>query len=250
MVVLAGTLLLAPVCYAADPELDRPILQAKQVLKEIMASPDQNIPEELLARCKAIVIYPNLITGGFILGGRYGKGVVLRRDKATGKWGSVAFSTITGTSVGFQAGIQATDLILVIMNNKGIESLLKNKFTLGVTGAVSVGPVGRTAEMATDISLRAGILAYSRSRGLFGGVALGVAVVTPDNKANAEYYGRPVTPREILFGEGVAIQASSRELVAALTEYSQRWDKRIHSMAPSPAVVRKKKSSKPSTNFR
>ena len=215
----------APV-LAYDPGLDRPITQAKQVLNEIMASPDQSIPEELLAKCRALVIYPSLIKGGFIFGGRYGKGVVLKHDKKTGAWGPVAYSTIAGVSFGFQIGIQATDLVLVIMNNKGLEGLLSSKLTLGADAALSVGPVGRTTEIATDLSLRAGILAYSRSRGLFGGLALNGAIVVPDNGSNSAYYGKAVTSKEILLNNGVEIQPSSKELIESLNDYSERWQKR------------------------
>ena len=212
---------------ASGPELDGRILEAKHVMAEIMAAPDQSIPEELLAKCKAIAIYPSVLKAGFIFGGRFGKGVVLKKDEHTGKWGPVAFSTIGGGSWGLQIGGSATDLILVIMNERGLSGLLSNNFTLGGDAAVAAGPVGRNSEAATDLSLRAGIISYSRSRGLFAGMALDGAVMTQDNNSNTAYYGKSVTSRDILLGNTIQIQKSSEELVRALDEYSGHWAKRI-----------------------
>lgn len=191
-----------------------------------MASPDQTIPEEMLAKCKAIAIYPNVLKGGFIFAGRFGRGVVLRKDEKTGKWGPVAFSTIGGASWGFQIGGSATDLILVIMNERGLNGLLSSQCTLGGDASAAAGPVGRNAEMATDLTLRAGVLSYSRSRGLFGGIALDGAVLTQDNNSNTLYYGKPMTSRDILMNHAVKIQPSSKVLVNALNDYSSRWGKR------------------------
>src|SRR3989338_5506970 len=140
-------------------------------MNEIMMAPDQSIPEELLAKCKAIAIYPSVLKGSFIFGARFGRGVVLKRDEQTGKWGPVAFSTIGGGSWGLQIGGQATDLILVIMNERGMTGLLSNNFTLGADASVAAGPVGRQTEAGTDLTLSSGILAYSRNRGLFAGVS-------------------------------------------------------------------------------
>ena len=212
--------------YANAPELDARLQESALVLREIMASPDQSIPEELLAKCQAIAIYPNVLKGGFIFGARYGKGVVVARD-SSGKWGPAAFSTIGGGSWGLQIGGQMTDLIFVVMNERGVQGLLNSKFTMGADASVAAGPVGRNSQAATDLSLRAGILSYSRSRGLFGGLALDGSVVTQDNNSNALYYGKLVTSTEILKTNAVTIQPSSKELVDELTEYSLRWAKRI-----------------------
>ncbi len=218
--------LFSQAAYAADPELDRRILEAKRVLDEIMLSPDQSIPEELLAKCKAIAVYPTVLKGGFIIGARYGRGVVLRRDAATGQWGAPAFSTIGGGSWGLQIGAQATDLVLVILNDSGLEGLLASSFTLGGDASIAVGPVGRSSEAATDLSLKAGILSYSRSQGLFGGVTLEGAIVTQDNASNQAYYGSAMTSRDILMGNTIVPQESTKPLVDALNEYSSRWSKR------------------------
>lgn len=212
----------------SKPVLDQRIHTAKLVLDEIMSTPDQNIPEELLAKCKAIAIYPSVIKGGFVFGARFGKGVVLAKD-ADGKWGPVAFSTIGGGSWGLQIGAQATDLILVIMNERGMNGILSNSFTMGAGGSIAVGPVGRSTEASTDLSLTAGILSYSRNRGVFGGVVLDGSVVTQDNNSNAEYYGSKVNSKDILLKNAVRIQSSSAELVKALDQYSQKWSRRIKS---------------------
>ena len=225
VLVFVSMLLGTGLSYASSAELDGRINEAKQVLSEIMVSPDQSIPEELLAKCQAIAIYPNVIKGGFIFGARFGKGVVLAKD-AQGKWSPVAFSTIGGGSWGLQIGGQMTDLIFVVMNERGVQGLLNSKFTLGADASVAAGPVGRNSQAATDLSLRAGILSYSRSRGLFGGIALDGSVVTQDNNSNTLYYNKSVTSTDILKGKAVKIEPSSKELVAALTEYSQLWGKR------------------------
>lgn len=211
--------------HAGSPELDGRIWEAKQVMDEIMVSPDQSIPEELLAKCKGIAIYPNVLKGGFIFGARWGRGVVLKKDES-GKFGPVAFSTIGGGSWGLQIGGSATDLILVIMNERGMQGLLNSKVTLGADAAVAAGPVGRKTEAATDLTLRAGILSYSRSRGLFAGMALEGAVVTQDNNSNGIYYGRPITSTDILIGNQVKVEPTSRELVQTLDHYATLWSKR------------------------
>jgi lipid-binding SYLF domain-containing protein len=211
---------------AADARLDARVYEAKQVLDEIMMSPDQSIPEELLAKCRAIAIYPNVLKGGFIFGARFGRGVVLTRDEKTGQWGPVAFSTIGGGSWGLQIGGQMTDLVFVVMNDRGMRGLLESNFTLGADASVAAGPVGRYSSASTDLTLRAGILSYSRSRGLFGGIALDGAVVTQDNNSNQLYYNQPVTSKEILLSNSVTVQPSSKELVDALNQYSLRWASR------------------------
>jgi len=209
---------------AGQADLERLLSRSEEVLNEIMATPDESIPEELLARCRAIAIYPSLIKGGFIAGALYGDGVVLRRDKGTGNWGPVSFSKIRGLSAGLQIGIQATDLVLVVLNNRGLESLLSSRITLGADFAISVGPVGRTTLIGTDLPLKAGILSYSKSRGLFGGAALDGVLVMPDTAGNRLYYGKDISAKEILLGNNVVeIQPSSRRLIETLTRHSNSY---------------------------
>lgn len=213
--------------WAASSELDQRINEARLVMQEIMAAPDQSIPEEMLAKCKAIAIYPNVLKGGFIFGAKFGKGVVLKKDEKTGQWGPAAFSTIGGGSWGLQIGGEMADIVLVIMNERGINALLSTNVKLGAEAGAAAGPVGRDSSGGTDLTLRAGILSYSRSRGLFGGVAVEGAVLTQDNNSNTEYYGKAVTSRDILLGGAVSAGSSSKELMDNLNEYSTRWNKRI-----------------------
>lgn len=226
MAVSVGFIFMTSSVHADSLDQDRVIGDSKQVIKEIMSIPDQSIPEELLAKCKAIAIYPTVLNGGFLIGGRYGKGVVIKRDKKTGEWGPASFSTILGLSAGLQAGIQATDLVLIILNNKGLESLLTSKITLGADFAVAVGPVGRTSELSTDFFLRSMILSYSKSHGLFAGAALNGAVIFPDNGANNSYYGKKVTAEDVLLNGSVPVKPSTKDLNDLLDQYALQWEKR------------------------
>ena len=227
--LIAASFSVVPAAYADSPrpDLDDRIWNAAQVLNEIMLSPDQSIPEEFLAKCKAIAIYPDVLKGGFVVGANFGQGVVVKKDEATGQWGPVAFSSIGGGSLGLQIGGSATDLILVIMNERGMKSLLENNFTLGGDAEVAVGPVGRDSQVATDLFLKAGIISYSRTRGLFAGVSLDGAVLTQDNNSNSAYYTKSVTSRDILLGHAVTVQPTLQELINKLTEYSARWSARL-----------------------
>jgi len=165
---------------------------ADQVLHEIMEIPARRIPEHLLADAQGLVIIPNVIKIGFVGGIRRGRGVVLVRD-SEGAWGIPQFVTLTGGSVGWQAGVQATDVVLVFRTRKSVEDLLKGKFTLGASASVAAGPVGRSAEAATDARMQAEILSYSRSRGVFAGVAIDGSAIEIDETAHQVFYGRPTS---------------------------------------------------------
>ncbi|MEI8345401.1 MAG: lipid-binding SYLF domain-containing protein [Candidatus Omnitrophota bacterium] len=212
------------------PELDLRLQKASDVLEQMMGSPDQSIPEELLGKCKAVAIYPNVIKGAFIFGARGGTGVIVKRDSATGRWGPVAFSVIGGGNWGLQIGGQSTDLILVVMNDRGLESLTSNSVTLGGDASVAAGPAGRDAAAATDLLLRASILTYSRTWGLFAGLSLDGSIILRDDRSNTTYYGRSVAVSDILDARGVAIAPSSSRLTQLLNEYSQRWSKNPRAM--------------------
>jgi lipid-binding SYLF domain-containing protein len=205
-------------------------------MRQIMESPDQSIPEELLAKCKAIAIYPSVIKGAFIFGGKWGQGVVLKRDDQTGQWGPVAFSTIGGANVGLQIGGQSQDLILVIMNERGLNGIMSNHCTLGADASVAAGPVGRYSSTNTDLYLSASVISYSRTWGAFAGAALDGSILTADNNSNSAYYGRPITSKEILFSHTVTVQASSQDLVNNLNEYSARWDKNPRAINHDSAI--------------
>jgi lipid-binding SYLF domain-containing protein len=166
------------------------VVESEQVLNELMAIPARQIPRQLLAEAQGIAIIPNVIKIGFIGGARRGHGVVLVRD-GEGEWSLPQFVTLTGGSVGFQAGIQGTDVVLVFTTRKGVEGLMQGKFTIGVDASASAGPVGRDAAVGTDATLRSEIYSYSRSRGLFLGVALDGSALEIDHEAHAAYYGAP-----------------------------------------------------------
>ncbi len=164
-----------------------------------------------------------MVKVGFILGGRFGKGVVLRRGTSGVGWSEPVFLTLTGGSVGFQIGAQATDVILVFKNRRGLDSLVNGKFTLGADAAVAAGPVGRNAAAATDVQLKSEILSYSRSRGLFAGVALDGSVLEIDQSANASYYGKEaITAGEIFEGGAPRHPDEAARLRATLSRYSGR----------------------------
>ncbi len=183
---------------AGDRE-DRRAADASIVLDEIMQAPDQAIPSRLLRDAQAIAVIPAVVKASFILGGRAGKGLVSVRT-ADGTWSNPSFVKLTGGSVGFQAGVQSTDVVLVFRSRGGIDSIVNGKFTLGADASVAAGPVGRTAQASTDGQLKAEIYSYSRARGLFAGVALEGAVIAIDHRANQSVYGRNTTPRAIFEG--------------------------------------------------
>ena len=213
--------LFSSIVYAEDAKLDMRIDECRELVDEIMQMPEESIPRDLLADAKGIAIFPSVIKGGFILGARYGKGVLLHRDKKTGKWSAPSFYTLAGGSWGLQIGGQVIDLILVITNERGMKSLLQNKFTMGADAAVAAGPVGRNTEAATDLHLKANILSYSRSKGLFAGVTLKGAVVSPDNKANELYYGKMVSAEEILIEGDVKPSREAKKLINTIRKYSR-----------------------------
>jgi SH3 domain-containing YSC84-like protein 1 len=168
------------------------------VLEEIQNSPDQNIPAGLIAKAKAIIVFPTMLKAGFFVGARYGKGFASVRSKESGEWGAPAFLYTAGGSFGFQFGAEAVDLILLVMSQRGLEGLLSEKFTLGGDIALAAGPVGRHAEAAVDVFMQGEIYSYSRSKGIFGGVSLKGTIITSDIDANQAYYGKPLTAENIL----------------------------------------------------
>src|SRR5215468_2277443 len=171
---------------------------AATVLNEIMAAPDKGIPEEILGSAKCIAVVPSLLKGGFIFGGAHGKGVATCRT-ADG-WSAPAPFTMTGGSFGLQIGVQGVDLVMVIMNDKGMQALLSSKFKLGADASAAAGPVGRHAEASTDWKFRAEVLTYSRARGLFAGVTVNGSSIRQDESATRELYGRMVPFKSILTG--------------------------------------------------
>ena len=179
---------------------------AATVLDEIQAAPDQRIPEEVLASAECVAVVPSLLNGGFVVGGRYGKGVASCRTEKG--WSAPAFFVIGGGSFGLQIGGQATDLIMLIMNKNGMDHLLSSQFKLGADASAAAGPVGRHAAADTDWKMRAEVLTYSRSRGLFAGLELTGAVIKQDKESTREFYGRVVPFKTSLKGDVEAPQAA------------------------------------------
>jgi lipid-binding SYLF domain-containing protein len=198
-VMLAVALLLttAPSAQEASSDEARRVRDATSVFSEVMAAPDSSIPEKILGESEGIAIFPSLVKGGFIVGGMRGRGVLSVRT-ADG-WSPPAFFTLTGGSIGLQIGGQAVDLILVIYDRRGLEQLVQNQFKLGADASVAAGPVGRDAQAATDLRLRAQILSYSRTRGLFAGVTINGSTVRADRDANERFYGKRLESKQILF---------------------------------------------------
>src|ERR1700687_2687975 len=172
---------------------------AADVLDEIQGAPDKGIPQDVLGSAECVAVVPSLLKGGFIVGGRFGQGIASCRTPKG--WSAPAFFTVKGGSVGFQIGGQAVDLVMLIMNNDGMQHLLSRQFSLGADASVAAGPVGRHAEGNTDWKMRAQVLTYSRARGIFAGVSLNGAVVKQDKDATREFYGHMVTFKAALTGE-------------------------------------------------
>jgi len=200
------------------------------VLNDLASAPDKGIPQDLLSKADCILIFPSVDKGAFIVGGKSGNGVASCRQP-DGKMGSLAFYTVGGASIGFQIGGQTADLVMLVMNQKGIDYLLADKFTFGAEGTATAGPVGRTATAATDAQMHAQLLTWSRSQGLFLGAALDGSVVKPDVDANARLYGRATTGKAILVDSKLGVPTSADSLVAAI---------RQHMPAEAKAVAEKK----------
>src|SRR5690242_11644525 len=194
---------------------------AADVITEIMAAPDKGIPQDLLDKSQCIVIVPGLKKGAFIIGGKYGKGFVNCRKEGGQGWTAPAAVRVEGGSVGFQIGGAETDVVLLIMNERGMKKLLSSKFTLGAEGEVAAGPVGRNATAQTDALMHAEILSWSRSRGVFAGVSLQGATLREDLEDNQELYGKAYENREILAGK-LATPAAASKLISLLDKYSAR----------------------------
>ncbi len=214
----------APMAFAAqnEKETDR-VKDAGVVLKEILNIPD-DIPKDLLDRAECVIVLPSVKKLAIGIGGSYGRGVMVCRngEHFTGAWGAPAMYALEGGNIGFQLGGQATDFVLLVINPRGAESLMGSKVKLGADAAAAAGPKGRTATAATDVVMRAEILSYSRSRGLFAGVSLEGSTLRPDNGANEKLYGRKLTVKEILREGKVSVPAAAHILDAQLTKASPK----------------------------
>ncbi len=194
----------------ADTEQTERVQSAREVYQDLIKAPDRAVPESLLAGCKCVAVFPKVIKGAIGFGARYGKGVASCRD-SSGTWSPLAFFTLTGGSWGLQIGAEAAEVVLFFMTERGAKSLLQSKFTLGGKIGVAAGPLGRTAEMATDIKLNAEIYSYARSKGLFVGLSLEGARLAPDEASIRAFYGQSVSPKSILFLHQVPVRPAEGE---------------------------------------
>ena len=221
-IVVVSLVLSSAGIQAADKELDR-LEDAGIVIDEIL-SIDDNIPQELLDRAECVIVIPSMLKIALGIGGSYGRGVMVCRTGRgfDGPWGAPAMYALDGGSFGFQLGGQATDLVLLVMNDRGVRALLSSQVKLGASASAAAGPKGRDASASTDATMRAEILSYSRSRGLFAGVSLEGASVRPDNDASAEVYGRRLTAHAIVTGTDIPVPAAARRFIDALEKHSPR----------------------------
>jgi len=222
---IAGCMTLAmcalPMAAADDTKETDRLLNAGTVLREILNVPD-DIPQDLLHKADCVIVYPSVLKAAFIVGGSYGRGAMSCRtgENFTGPWSAPSMMALEAGSFGFQIGGQATDFVLLVMNDRGARAILTSKVKLGGDAPVAAGPKGRDAAAATDVTMRAEVLSYSRSRGLFAGVSLEGSTVRPDNDANERLYGKKVSAEEVIFNGAVATPPSGQRLVATLNRHA------------------------------
>jgi SH3 domain-containing YSC84-like protein 1 len=221
LLVLWVVFCLAGAAFAADEDQSKAedrVKAAATVLDEIQSAPDQGIPEEVLASAECVAVVPTMLNGGFIVGARYGRGVASCRTPKG--WSAPAFFVVTGGSFGLQIGGQAVDLVMLIMNNDGMKNLLSSKFKMGADASVAAGPVGRHASANTDWKLRAQVLSYSRSRGVFAGLELNGAVIKQDKSSTRDFYGRMVPFKTSLTGT-IEAPANAYPFLSTLAKWAK-----------------------------
>lgn len=222
-----GLLVMAPFCFAAPKaddvkEADR-LQNAGTVIQEVLDIPD-DIPQDLVDKARCVVVMPSVLKAAFIAGGSYGRGAMVCRTGKdfTGPWGAPAMYALEGGSVGFQIGGEATDFVILVMNNRGVESLLHSKVKLGADASIAAGPKGRTASAETDAYMRSEMLSYSRSRGVFAGVSLEGTTLRPDEDANHRVYGNGATAAKIITEPKMEAPAAAKHLVGRLQKASPK----------------------------
>jgi lipid-binding SYLF domain-containing protein len=203
----------------AEDKWARLVEECGNVLSDVQKMPDQSIPEDLMRGCAGIAVFPSTVSGGFIIGAKYGQGVIMARDEKSGEWMPPAIFTMAGGSFGWQIGGQATDFVLVFTNRRSVDGILQGKFKLGAYASVAAGPVGRAAEASTDIQLKGGVLSYSRSRGLFAGAKLEGAVIAQDQEGNKALYGKDLSAREIMLENKAAMPKCADKVWGVLKQY-------------------------------
>jgi len=228
--VLAAALVGIPTLFsptplrADDKQKDEDRLQnAGTVAKEIMDIPD-DIPQDVIDKADCVIVFPSVIKAAFIVGASYGRGTMTCRsgDDFRGPWSAPTMMALEGGSVGFQIGGQATDFVLLVMNERGASSILNSKVKLGGDASAAAGPVGRNATAESDVTFRAEILSYSRARGLFAGISLEGSTVRPDNDANERIYGKKIDAKEIVLHGAVPVPPSAKLLISTLNQHSPK----------------------------
>jgi len=221
LALAAALIFLAPFPAGAGSKEVAKVNDAIEVLEQIMEIPEKGIPPALLNNAEGIAIIPGVLKAGFIIGGRYGTGIVVVRQD--GRWSNPSFISITGGSIGWQIGAESTDIILVFKSKKGVSNMMKGKFTLGADAAIAAGPVGRQASAATDVQLKAEIYSYSRSRGLFAGLSIEGAALQIDDEANADFYGKEaIRAGDIFADKGIKAPSEVNKLKEVLARYASR----------------------------
>ncbi|PYV15271.1 MAG: hypothetical protein DMG21_15545 [Acidobacteria bacterium] len=226
-------ILLLTFCAPASAD-ETQIQKATNVVNEIMSTPDKGIPRDLLNKAVCVGIIPSELKGAFLIGGTYGRGVLVCRDRGNGQWGAPSMFTLGAGSVGFQIGGKSTDVVFIVMVPEGARKLVKDSVKLGAELSVAAGPVGRSAEGATDAQMHAEILSYSRSRGLFAGASLDGAIVKQDWDDNQKLYGHKVSAKDILFSGEVQIPQNARQLDDVLAKYSPKGGQEFSRLSAAP----------------
>jgi lipid-binding SYLF domain-containing protein len=221
--LMALVLLALPLLAAGDKKETERLENCGMIIKEVMDIPD-NIPEDLIDKADCIIVFPSVLKAAFIVGGSYGRGAMTCRsgEHFTGPWSAPTMMALEGGSVGLQLGGQATDFVLLVMNPRGAHSILSSKVKLGGDASVAAGPVGRTANASTDVTMRAEVLSYSRNRGLFAGLSLEGSTVRPDNDGNERIYGKKVEAESIVFKGAVAVPSAAQKMIAYLNQKSPK----------------------------
>ncbi len=219
-----GFLLVLPLVANAQEKEDDRVKESGQVLRDILESPDKGIPHDLVDKSECVVVYPSVKKAAFVVGGSYGRGIITCRtgENFSGPWSAPAMMALEGASFGFQIGGQATDFILLVMNEKGAKSVLSSKVKIGGDASAAAGPVGRSATAETDIVMKAEILSWSRAQGLFAGVSLTGSTMRADNDANKKLYGKELTAQDIVFKHEVQPPPSASTLLSELHKISPK----------------------------
>jgi len=221
--VMLACSLAVPALFADGTKEQERLENCGTVVQEIMDIPD-DIPQNLIDKADCVIVYPSVLKGAFIFGGSYGRGAMTCRtgERFNGPWSAPTMMALEGGSFGFQIGGQATDFVLLVMNERGAKAILSSKVKLGADASAAAGPKGRNAEASTDVTMRAEILSYSRARGLFAGVSLAGSTVRPDNGANSKVYKKDVTSQDIVFKGAVPVPPSAQQFISYLNKKSPK----------------------------